>query len=331
MLALVLALSLATVAFGAGFSGDTHADALTAAADGSVVTEVKQQTEARSIVGVGGAVTYYPATFLLTYTKTVNGVVTMTGTANAIELATSDEADIVYVEGTTVRYFSTNTALTSDLKLAKTTVITDATKAACGDVLANSADTVFVDANDTYYVAGLVWDVTHDAQYGYIDGKLVYVSVAAADARTVANCDANGDGKLAAGHVRDIVHTFKFDKAVTKVNGISSTTYTKLYCTECGQEFNFVYKVKTNEADAEAAAKLAGQTKFGVGNFKVVVLQDGTDYVGFAYEKTASAAGTTTTGVSSAKTFDAGVALYAGMALMSVAGSAVVIGKKKEF
>ena len=44
-----------------------------------------------------------------------------------------------------------------------------------------------------------------------------------------------------------------------------------------------------------------------------------------------STAATTTTGVSSAKTFDAGVALYAGMALMSVAGSAVVIGKKKEF
>ena len=44
-----------------------------------------------------------------------------------------------------------------------------------------------------------------------------------------------------------------------------------------------------------------------------------------------STATTTTTGVSSAKTFDAGVALYAGMALMSVAGSAVVIGKKKEF
>ena len=40
---------------------------------------------------------------------------------------------------------------------------------------------------------------------------------------------------------------------------------------------------------------------------------------------------TAASGVSSAKTFDAGVALYAGMALMSVAGSAVVIGKKKEF
>ena len=49
------------------------------------------------------------------------------------------------------------------------------------------------------------------------------------------------------------------------------------------------------------------------------------------YVLVGSAAASTTTGVTSAKTFDAGVALYAGMALMSVAGSAVVIGKKKEF
>ena len=45
-------------------------------------------------------------------------------------------------------------------------------------------------------------------------------------------------------------------------------------------------------------------------------------------------AGKTNNGTSNAnspKTFDAGVAMYAGMALMSVAGSAVVIGKKKEF
>ena len=44
--------------------------------------------------------------------------------------------------------------------------------------------------------------------------------------------------------------------------------------------------------------------------------------------------GTTTKpadGTSSPKTFDAGIAMYVGMALTSVAGSAVVIGKKKEF
>ena len=43
------------------------------------------------------------------------------------------------------------------------------------------------------------------------------------------------------------------------------------------------------------------------------------------------AGSTTTDGKTSPKTFDAGIAMYAGMALMSVAGSAVVIGKKKEF
>ena len=36
-------------------------------------------------------------------------------------------------------------------------------------------------------------------------------------------------------------------------------------------------------------------------------------------------------GINSAKTFDAGVAMYVGMSLLSVAGGAVVIGKKKEF
>ena len=36
-------------------------------------------------------------------------------------------------------------------------------------------------------------------------------------------------------------------------------------------------------------------------------------------------------GVNSPKTFDAGIAMYVGMSLLSVAGGAVVIGKKKEF
>ncbi len=42
-------------------------------------------------------------------------------------------------------------------------------------------------------------------------------------------------------------------------------------------------------------------------------------------------ASSTTGSTSSPKTFDAGIAMYVGMALTSVAGSAVVIGKKKEF
>ena len=52
------------------------------------------------------------------------------------------------------------------------------------------------------------------------------------------------------------------------------------------------------------------------------------EYIYFDY--TPGKAGTTT-GVNSAKTFDAGIAMYVGMSLLSVAGGAVVIGKKKEF
>ena len=55
---------------------------------------------------------------------------------------------------------------------------------------------------------------------------------------------------------------------------------------------------------------------------------------GFAdYEFVTSAANAnpTTNTNKSPKTFDAGIAMYVGMALTSVAGSAVVIGKKKEF
>ncbi len=51
------------------------------------------------------------------------------------------------------------------------------------------------------------------------------------------------------------------------------------------------------------------------------------DVIGYKY----GSSSTTTDGKTSPKTFDAGVAMYVGMALASVTGSAVVIGKKKEF
>ena len=49
------------------------------------------------------------------------------------------------------------------------------------------------------------------------------------------------------------------------------------------------------------------------------------------YVTTSASTDTKTEGNKSPKTFDAGIAMYVGMALTSVAGSAVVIGKKKEF
>ena len=52
--------------------------------------------------------------------------------------------------------------------------------------------------------------------------------------------------------------------------------------------------------------------------------------IAFTYTPGTAASGNTGS-ASSPKTFDAGIAMYVGMALTSVAGSAVVIGKKKEF
>ena len=49
------------------------------------------------------------------------------------------------------------------------------------------------------------------------------------------------------------------------------------------------------------------------------------------YVTTSASTDTKTDGNKSPKTFDAGIAMYVGMALTSVAGSALVIGKKKEF
>ena len=97
-----------------------------------------------------------------------------------------------------------------------------------------------------------------------------------------------------------------------------------------------VWEVASYEADGITAATVACKTCKATAKVatyaeylaadKTLAVQTTGIGTGYAILGAASNAG-----VTSAKTFDAGVALYAGMALMSVAGSAVVIGKKKEF
>ena len=82
--------------------------------------------------------------------------------------------------------------------------------------------------------------------------------------------------------------------------------------------------------DADARAVIVDNDKTGKYAFAV-----GTEFAGdydYAWDLTSGSSSTdTTTDKTSPKTFDAGVAMYVGMALASVTGSAVVIGKKKEF
>ena len=114
-------------------------------------------------------------------------------------------------------------------------------------------------------------------------------------------------------------------------------------CAICGKEFNAtafeVYAgknaVKYNPPQAVIDLMFAANRQDEFVQYGKVLdqlgLKDKSDFdtgilylIGEASTKPAS-------GVESAKTFDAGVAMYVGMSLLSVAGGAVVIGKKKEF
>ena len=110
-----------------------------------------------------------------------------------------------------------------------------------------------------------------------------------------------------------VPHNFSVEKNVafdTKGNPVSVT------CDTCKKTFKVV---KADKVPSDYAGDIQSVTNNAKLAGYVVLL--GT---------TATSTGSTST-TTSPKTFDAGIAMYVGMALTSVAGSAVVIGKKKEF
>ena len=164
-----------------------------------------------------------------------------------------------------------------------------------------------VDADGTYYVNTSKYtdtnSVTKDA------GEVYFMA-----------SDANGavyvllNGKLVsvtlAGEQTLVGHTWV---AVEKDGKVVSYK-----CSDCGTVAS-IYKTY-------AAAKASG-----LKNVEAFVNDDGeTIYLAYTDGKTDNTK-PTDTNKPSPKTFDAGIAMYVGMALTSVAGSAVVIGKKKEF
>ena len=116
----------------------------------------------------------------------------------------------------------------------------------------------------------------------------------------------------AAGETATVPH--KFDKALAKESGYFTTdtkgVVNSAKCEICNKFFTVVNKVDKTYTGSVAA----------FGNQFVLT--------GTSVAKPDDGKTNTTT---SPKTFDAGIAMYVGMALTSVAGSAVVIGKKKEF
>ena len=102
-------------------------------------------------------------------------------------------------------------------------------------------------------------------------------------------------------------HVFEITSTAKDSKGVVTGTAKCKYCTQTASVTN-----KSSVIPSGAKTQVVG------------------DYILFWTEGT-TASTTTPAGTTSPKTFDAGIAMYVGMALTSVAGSAVVIGKKKEF
>ena len=169
----------------------------------------------------------------------------------------------------------------------------------CGDVYptANFKDAeghtlpLYVDEDGDYYKAG------SSSTYMLVGGKVI--SVVAADENT------------------DFTYIRHAWEVVDSNKAADGTVTGTAKCTRCGQ----VATLTSKKGDIPTAAYSEQLTLPDFSKTVWVYWTDGTT------TPTTPSTGNTT----SPKTFDAGIAMYVGMALTSVAGSAVVIGKKKEF
>ena len=150
------------------------------------------------------------------------------------------------------------------------------------------------------------------------DGFKVDDTVYAAAGENTAEADrflVVVDGKLAVLDGNAVIekngHVFADDKVSYNADG----TPKAVTCKTCKKTFDMVAQNKLGSYSGEIDP-----------NYELTV--GGTVYVVKLGAENPSTGSNTTT---SPKTFDAGIAMYVGMALTSVAGSAVVIGKKKEF
>ena len=215
---------------------------------------------------------------------------------------TKEQAEKILVVGNTITYLATSTTFGTayaDKGAAATTV----------DTLKNCGDVKAEDGVTLYNVGSKLYKAIEGGNKTLLVGDLL-VKVSEATEKTTDN----EQGDFTAKH-----HSYKAD--TTTVAG--TPTVTKVYCDTCKKSFEFVVGTATDAA-----------AKFGIDNYERITAEgyDNTDAKSI-YVKVGSGTpddGKTNT-TTSPKTFDAGIAMYVGMALTSVAGSAVVIGKKKEF
>ena len=199
----------------------------------------------------------------------------------------------------------------------------------CGDNNVKAPKDCYKDVkNSNYWIKS---DADDAVAYVTVDGD--YDNVVAVRAATVFGKDGNWDRNsevVPSGHLMVLVK--KNVEYKNSADGKIVKDVNEYKCYFCNRTFygsDFPYSTpETADTYSSTFANELVKAKF-------VNVEDGVILGDVAYYWTTDKDNDTKTDdtnkVPSAKTFDAGVAMYVGMSLLSVAGGAVVIGKKKEF
>ena len=307
VLAMVMALALCTVAF---------------------ATEITEKTAvANAVTGdtVAAAVTWNNTGKALTATKSTNEPMDTYWTANGEGLYyvwNADMAKFVQITNNEKAVIEAGYDKTTKLVLDK-----NAVAATCTD--AGSLFNVYskVDGSASYVLVSDV--VAYNAKQTKDADKIAEPDTKYFFGTKSSNVVAYYAAGTGAGQVD---YALKAGHVLVKDGTTYGTAKSDVYkCAICGNRYVIGPTVDTGDLKSEfysydAATVASYANEHGI-MLKNILRDNATLYLVEAGKTTTPSTDKNT----SPKTFDAGIAMYVGMALTSVAGSAVVIGKKKEF
>ena len=309
VLSLVMALSLCTVAFAAGYDLEVTLKGQHEKYDDLKFVEQKDDVLAH-YEGKTHSEWFVETTDDDVYDNDQNVIVTYQKDGKAVYLLRVESTDL-------------------KVNALKANKVAEHKYVGCGDENDKAPKNCYKDVkNDKYWVK---CDADKAEAYVTVDGK--YDNVIAVRAAIVfgeQGWDPNAE-VIPAGHLMVLVK--KNVEYKTSTDGKIVKDVNEYKCYFCNRTFyGSNYQYSTPETADVYSSEYAKQlVNAGFVNVADGVILGDVAYYWTTDKDNGTKADNTKKGVGSAKTFDAGVAMYVGMSLLSVAGGAVVIGKKKEF
>ena len=313
VLSLVMALSLCTVAFAAGYDLEVTVKGQHEKYDDLKFVEQKDDVLAH-YEGKTHSEWFVETTDDDIYDNDQNFIVTYQKDGKAVYLLRVESTDL-------------------KVNALKATAVAEHKYVGCGDENDKAPKNCYKDVKDKNY--WVKCDANDATAYVTVDGKydnVIAVRVALVFGETYQDGTYWGaDAEvIPAGHLMVLVK--KNIEYKTSTDGKIVKDVNEYKCYFCNRTFygsDFPYSTpETADTYSSTFANELVKAKF-------VNVEDGVILGDVAYywttDKDNDNKTDDTNKVPSAKTFDAGVAMYVGMSLLSVAGGAVVIGKKKEF